>query len=151
LSILAFFTLVITGFTACAEFASYALIHPVIRSLPKEYHIRFEQGLLHTYGRIMPVLMPICVILTLGFAILTNELEGLERTIRFIASGMFILGTISTIVFNVPINNETKDWQAENPPSDWKEKRKRWEFFQAIRSWLLLLGFVFICFSVTNI
>ena len=148
MNILGFITLVITGFTACAEFTSYALVHPVIRHLPPKHHIRFEQGSLKTFGLVMPVLMPICVVLTVLFGILTQELGGLERAIRLSSAAMFILATITTIVFNVPINKEVKQWQAENPPSDWKEKRKRWMFFQAIRSWMLLLGFVLLCYSV---
>jgi hypothetical protein len=57
MDILGFITLVITGFTSCAEFGSYAFVHPVIRQLPPEHHIRVEQGLLKTFGRVMPVLM----------------------------------------------------------------------------------------------
>jgi uncharacterized membrane protein len=148
LEIIGFITLVIVGFTACAEFTSYALVHPVIRTLPQEQHIRFEQGSLDTFGRIMPVLMPVCVILTVGFAMLPQEIGDFERVIRMITALMLIIATITTIVFNVPINKEIKAWQASSPPSDWQEKRKRWMFYQAIRSWLLLFGFVLVCFSV---
>ncbi|MFC0274657.1 anthrone oxygenase family protein [Metabacillus herbersteinensis] len=149
MSFIVFFTLVITGFTACAEFSSYALVHPVIRSLPQEQHIRFEQSSLKTFGRIMPFLMPISVILTVVFAILPQGLDVFERAIRLSSAVMFVIATITTILFNVPLNKEIKLWEAKKPPSDWQEKRKRWMFFQAIRSWLLLLGFVLLCFSVT--
>ena len=50
-------------------------------------------------------------------------------------------GSVSTIVFNVPITLATGKWDADNPPADWKQSRDRWEFFQALRSWLLLIGF----------
>jgi uncharacterized membrane protein len=146
---LGFITIIIAGFTACAEFTSYALVHPVIRQLPQKEHIRFEQGSLKTYGLIMPIFMPISVILTLSFALFTNELGGIELTSRFSSAVMFILATIITIRYNVPINKEIKKWDADNPPTDWKQIRKRWMFFQSIRSWLLLIGFVLLCFSVT--
>ncbi|WP_394139902.1 anthrone oxygenase family protein [Cytobacillus oceanisediminis] len=146
---LGFITLIIAGFTACAEFASYALVHPVIRYLPQKQHIRFEQGSLKTYGLIMPIFMPASVILTLSFALFTKELGSIELASRFSTAGMFILATIITIRYNVPINKEIKQWDADNPPADWKEIRKRWMFFQSIRSWLLLFGFVLLCFSVT--
>ncbi len=149
MDILAFITLVIVGFTACAEFTSYTLVHPVIRHLPQKHHIRFEQGSLRTYGVIMPVLMPVCVVLTVAYAIFSQELEGIELVIRIASAVMFILATIFTIIFNVPINKEIKHWDADNPPTDWKDIRNRWMFFQAIRSWLLLIGFVLLCFSVT--
>ncbi|WP_282173347.1 DUF1772 domain-containing protein [Cytobacillus firmus] len=144
-----FITLLIAGFTACAEFTSYALVHPVIRHLPQKQHIFFEQASLKTYGRIMPILMPVSVILTLSFAVFTKELGTSELVSRFSSAGMFILATIITIRYNVPINKAIKQWDADNPPANWKEIRKRWMFFQSIRSWLLLIGFVLLCFSVT--
>ncbi|WP_082138986.1 DUF1772 domain-containing protein [Cytobacillus firmus] len=149
LDFLGFITLLIAGFTACAEFTSYALVHPVIRHLPQKQHIFFEQASLKTYGRIMPILMPVSVILTLSFAVFTKELGTIELASRFSSAGMFILATIITIRYNVPINKAIKQWDADNPPAAWKEIRKRWMFFQSIRSWLLLIGFVLLCFSVT--
>lgn len=149
MSILAFFTIIIASFTACAEFTSFALVHPVIRQLPQKQHILFEQGSLKTYGRIMPVFMPLSVILTLTLAIFAKEIGGIALISRFSSAGMFIVATIITIRYNVPINKAIKLWDADNPPTDWKEIRKRWMFFQSIRSWLLLIGFVLLCFSVT--
>jgi len=52
---LAVIALIVTGFTSCAEFGSYAFVHPVLRRLPPEHHILVEQGLLRTLGRVMPV------------------------------------------------------------------------------------------------
>jgi hypothetical protein len=42
--LLEFATLIIAGFTSCAEFGSYAFVHPVIRNLPAEYHVEVEKG-----------------------------------------------------------------------------------------------------------
>ncbi|GLB61846.1 DUF1772 domain-containing protein [Cytobacillus sp. NCCP-133] len=137
MDILGFMTIIIAGFTACAEFTSYALVYPVVRQLPKKQYIRFEQGSLKTYGLIMPAFMPLSVILTFSFAIFAKEFGGIEQICRFSSAGMFILATIITLRYNVPINKATKEWDADNPPSDWKEIRKRWMFFQSIRSWLL--------------
>jgi hypothetical protein len=49
---------------------------------------------------------------------------------------------VSTVIFNVPTNLATGRWDAENLPHDWKSTRNRWEFFQGLRSWLLLAGFL---------
>lgn len=149
LDFLGFITVMIAGFTACAEFTSYALVHPVIRHLPQKQHIQFEKGSLKTYGLIMPILMPISVILTLFFTLFTKELGSIELASRYCSAGMFILATLITIKYNVPINKAIKKRDADNPPNDWMEIRKRWMFFQSIRSWLLLIGFVLVCFSVT--
>ena len=63
-----FVALVVIGFVACAEFGSYAFVHPVIRRLPSAHHIRVEQGLLRTFGRVMPVGMPLSLLLALWYA-----------------------------------------------------------------------------------
>ncbi len=149
MDILGFVSLVITGFTACAEFGSYAFVHPVIRELPGEQHVQVERGLLKTFGRIMPVFMTLCVILAVAYAIQMNEQQSLARSVRWAAAAAFTLALISTIIFNVPMNLATGRWDPKNPPSDWKQVRTRWEFFQGVRSWLLLIGFVLLSLALT--
>ncbi len=117
---LGFITLIITGFTSCAEFGSYALVHPVIRHLPAEHHIRAEQGLLRTFGRVMPVLMTLCVILSISYAVSQNSIEDAARIVRWISAASFIVALVSTIIFNVPTNLATGRWNADNPPENWK-------------------------------
>jgi uncharacterized membrane protein len=136
-------TLVITGFVACAEFGSYAFVHPVIRQLPPVPHLTVEQGLLRTFGRVMPVGMTLCVVLAIANAS-AGQGEGGPEIWRWLAAAAFVLALASTIAFNVPINLATSRWDAQNPPPDWKQTRDRWELFQGLRSWLLLIGFVLV-------
>lgn len=56
---LTFLVLVSTGFAASAECGSWAFVHPVIRRLPPASHLGVEQGFLGTFGRVMPVLLPL--------------------------------------------------------------------------------------------
>jgi uncharacterized membrane protein len=136
-------TLVVTGFTSCAEFGSYAFVHPVVRRLPPRHHITVEQGLLRTFGRVMPGLMILCLVLAIADASRPGG-EGGPSLWRWLGTAAFAAALASTLVFNVPINLATSRWDAENPPTDWKQIRDRWELFQGVRSWLLLLGFVLV-------
>ncbi|MDQ3799879.1 MAG: DUF1772 domain-containing protein [Acidobacteriota bacterium] len=149
MDVLGFIALTVTGFAACAEFGSYAFVHPVIRDLPREHHVFVEKGLLKTFGRVMPVLMTLCVILSVSYAVSLNAAEGTARYVRWASAISFTVALVSTIIFNVPINAATGKWDAEKPPENWKEIRNRWEFFQALRSWLLLIGFVLLCLAMT--
>ena len=149
MDILGFITLAVVGFTSCAEFGSYAFVHPVIRNLPARYHLQVEQGLLKTFGLVMPVLMTLSVILSVGYAVQLNALEGAARAVRWASALSLVVALGSTIIFNVPINFATGKWDADNPPDDWKQSRNRWEVFQGLRSWLLLVGFVLLCLAVT--
>jgi len=141
MDVLGFATLVVGGFTACAEFGSYAFVHPVIRRLPPGYHIQVEQGLLRTFGRVMPPLMIATVALGIASASTTGG-QGGPPGWRWTAAGAWIAALISTVIFNVPVNLATGRWDPQHPPENWKQVRNRWEFFQGLRSWLLLAGFV---------
>ncbi|MEJ7725444.1 MAG: DUF1772 domain-containing protein [Actinomycetes bacterium] len=144
MNVLELMTLVITGFVACAEFGSYAFVHPVIRRLPVTAHLQVEQGLLKTFGRVMPIGMTLCLVLAIASA---TRADGDSTLWGWLAVAAFGLALASTVVFNVPINLATGKWDAENPPPDWKQTRNRWELFQGLRSWLLLIGFVLVCLS----
>src|SRR5258708_23994792 len=104
MDILGFVSLVITGFTACAEFGSYAFVHPVIRELPGEQHVQVERVLLKAFGRIMPVFMTLCLILAVAYAIQMNAQQSLARSVRSASAAAFTLALISTIFFTVPMH-----------------------------------------------
>jgi hypothetical protein len=114
MDILTFVTLSVTGFASCAEFGSYALVHPVIRKLPREHHIQVEQGLLRTFGRIMPALMTLCVVLSVSRIAVGRSVNSLH----WCSAASFSLALISTIIFNVPINRATEQWDSRDPPSN---------------------------------
>lgn len=142
--VLGFATLSVVGFTAFAEFGSYAFVHPVIRKLPVEHHVAVEKGLLRTFGRVMPVLMTLSAALAIANASVVGG-EGGPYLWRWAAAASLILALVSTIIVNVPINLATAKLDPAAPRSDWRSLRNRWEVFQGIRSWLLLIGFVLIC------
>lgn len=140
---LQFATLAVVGFVACAEFGSYAFVHPVIKRLPPRQHLHVEQGLLKTFGRVMPVGMTAAPVLALLSASLGSEAD--VSWLSWVAVIALFLALATTIAVNVGINVRTGRWDAENPPENWREIRTRWEVFQGIRSWLLLIGFILVC------
>jgi uncharacterized membrane protein len=150
MAIFTFVALVVTGFAACAEFGSYAFVHPVIRRLPQEHHVAVEQGLLGTFGRVMPGLMTTSVVISIAYTVLSWDAAPATRWLSVVAAASFGAALISTAIVNVPINQATGTWDAQNPPPEWKATRDRWEFFQGVRSWLLLLGFIFLCAAVSS-
>lgn len=142
--LLQFAALTVVGFVACAEFGSYAFVHPVIRRLPPEHHLRVEQGLLRTFGRVMPVGMTAAPVLAVSYALDTGALAA------WFAAGTLTVALVATIAVNVGINLRTARWDPDRPPADWKHTRDRWERFQAMRSWLLLAGFVLVCLAASG-
>jgi uncharacterized membrane protein len=144
--VLVFLTPLILGFTASAEFASFAFVHPLIRRLEARDHIRVEQGLLKTFGRVMPVLMPLSAVVTVAYAVAGDGGGG--TALRWVSAGLVLLSVITTLIVNVPINAATSRWDPDDPPQDWQATRQRWEQFQGIRTVPLLIAFVLICLAI---
>jgi uncharacterized membrane protein len=141
--------LLIAGFTACAEFGSYAFVHPVIRRLPSGQMVAFEQGLLRTFGRAYPILMPLSGLMLLGHAAWAQG-EGGPPIWRWLAVIAWLIATLTTLIVNVPINVATAKWDPESLPRDWRSVRRRWESFQAVRAWLLLTAFLMLCLGFAD-
>lgn len=64
---------------------------------------------------------------------------------RWLAAISLISALVSTIIVNVPINLATGRLDPAAPPADWRSTRNRWEVFQGLRSWLMVIGFTFTC------
>ena len=144
MDVLGLVVLLLTGFAACAEFGSYAFVHPVIRLLPTAQMISFEQGLLRTFGRAYPILMPLGGLILIVYAAWGGG-EGGPSIWRWLAIAAWAIATATTLLVNVPINAATGKWEPHNPPQDWTELRRQWDVFQAVRAWLLLVAFVLVC------
>ena len=142
---LTFAVIAVVGFTACAEFGSYAFVHPVIRRLPAVEQVAFEKGLLRTFGAVMPLLMTATPVLAGSWA---ATHDGPARLIAGAAAALTTIALITTTAVNVGINRATGHWDPADPPQDWQQTRRRWDRFQGIRSWLLLLGFVTLAAAV---
>jgi Domain of unknown function (DUF1772) len=145
--LLAFSAVVVPGFTACAEFGSYAFVHPVIKRLEVAAHIQVERGLVRTFGRVMPVLMTLSLVLLISWA---AQASSVPAGLRVVAVGAWALGLVTTILVNVRINLQTAGWTPEDSPERWRAMRQRWELFQGIRSWAFLISFVTVAAAITG-
>ncbi|GAB2535027.1 anthrone oxygenase family protein [Brachybacterium huguangmaarense] len=137
--------LLVTGFVGCAEFASVALVHPVIRRLPEPSQVLMESGLLTTFGRVMPVGMTAAAVLAgIGAA----RYQPLAFTLAVV---VLTIALIVTIIGNVPINRWQSRVEGDDVPDGFIARRRRWDLFQAIRGSLQLLGFVLVAFGTASL
>lgn len=145
--LLTFAAVAIPGFTASAEFGSYAFVHPVLRKLEVSAHVQVEQGLVRTFGRVMPVLMTMSLVLVIIWGTTTSDAP---IVLRALAIGTWALGLITTIAVNVGINLRSSSWTPDKNPDRWRAMRQRWEAFQALRSWAFLLSFLLVTAAVAG-
>jgi uncharacterized membrane protein len=97
----------------------------------------------------MPIAMPLSLILAIANASISGG-HGGPAFWRWLAVASLAAALASTLVFNVPINLATGRWDLDNPPENWRQTRNKWEFFQALRSWELLIAFILIAVGFTT-
>lgn len=140
-TVLSALVLILSGWLAGAESASWALVQPVVARLDDTPQIRMQQGMLRTFGRVMPVLLPVTSVLIVVTAVLAPA--GVARVLWVIAAVAAAVLIAFTLRVNVPINKRTLAWDAQHPPDGWQADRHRWHTYQGVRA--LLLGVWFLC------
>lgn len=137
-------TVLVTGFVGSAEFASVALVHPVIRRLAPDDQLVFEQGLLRTFGRVMPVGMTAATALAITLAVAAPSAWPIA------AAASLTVALVVTIIGNVPINLRTGRITTDAAPAGFVAMRRRWDAFQLVRGSLQLIGFVLVAIAVVS-
>jgi uncharacterized membrane protein len=141
-------SVLLVGWIAGAELGSWCCVQPVVARLPYEQFVAAEQGMLRTFGRLMPILMPLSGILAVALLILSREETGVVLWLRVIAAFCIAVTVVTTLLVNVPINAQTASWQLINDPSEWQQMRERWHFFQGVRAALFAAAFVLLAMTV---
>jgi uncharacterized membrane protein len=141
-------SLVLVGWIAGAELGSWGCVQPVVARLPYEQYVAVEQGMLRTFGRIMPVLMPLSGAFAIGLVLVSQEERGAVFWLRVAAALCLAMTVVTTLTVNVPINMRTARWQLSNDASEWKAMRDRWHAFQGVRGGLFAAAFLLMSISV---
>ena len=141
-------SILVVGWVAGAESGSWSCVQPLVERLPYEQQIAMEQGMLRTFGRIMPILMPLSGILAVATAIDSAGGDGGALWLRIAAAACVGAATITTLVVNVPINARTGRWQPTDDNAEWSRMRTRWHVFQGVRSILLVAAFIMLAVAL---
>jgi uncharacterized membrane protein len=135
-------SLLLVGWIAGAELGSWCCVQPVVARLPYEYYVAAEQAMLRTFGRIMPVLMPLSGVLAILLVVLSRGERTVVLWLRVAAALCIAVTVVTTLTVNLPINTRTASWKLANDSSEWQQMRERWYLFQGVRGWLFASAFV---------
>jgi uncharacterized membrane protein len=139
-------SLLLVGWIAGAELGSWCCVQPVVARLPYEAYVAAEQGMLRTFGRIMPVLMPLSGVLAIVLVAVSRGESNVVFGFRVAAAVCLAITVVSTLIVNVPINTRTARWQTGDDPFEWQSMRERWHAFQGLRG--ALFGAAFLLLSI---
>jgi uncharacterized membrane protein len=53
---------------------------------------------------------------------------------------LFVVALAITLLVNVPIDNQIKEWTIQTMPADWEAIRDRWKLYHTIRTFSSLIG-----------
>ena len=146
-TVLSTLVLLLSGWLAGAESASWALLQPVVARLDDTPQIRMQQGMLRTFGRVMPILLPLTSVLIVVTAVVAPARA--PRGLWGVAAAAAAVLIGFTLTVNVPINKRTLTWDAEHPPEGWRADRHRWHAYQGVRAVLLAVWFLCAVGAVT--
>ena len=137
-----FVNLFITGVLTGNEFGSWAALHPALRELPHQAHVRSEQAVTRRYGKMMPALMMGALVSFVPVLSLVSDRRSLP--FLFDLAGMLCYATMLmiTLAGNIPINRSTLELDPDKTSrEEFLELRARWARLHAARNVLNLAGF----------
>jgi uncharacterized membrane protein len=141
-------SLLVVGFVAGAELGSWCCVQPVVARLPYEQFVATEQAMLRTFGRIMPLLMPLSGVLAIALIVMSRGESRLVFWLRVAAAICLAVTVVTTLTVNVPINTRTANWQLESDVFEWQQMRQRWHAFQGVRGGLFGCAFTLLTISL---
>lgn len=124
------------------EFTVAAFIHPSLSGDNHRSNLPAIQRFAHLYGAVMPVWMGVTT--TLQIMVCSAAWFYSQPAFPWLCATALIWVTIIpySLLFPVPLNNQVKEWDVKNLPSDWEEIRQRWDLYNWLRVMLLITAFL---------
>ena len=142
--------IVVAGLMVGSELAVAAFVHPTLNRLPDAVHLPAANALARVQGRLMPFWYIIVFLLTLAEVLIRWNQSGRLPIWIAMSAVLWLLSSIYSITFLVPINNRIASWEKVTPPADWKAFRNRWDLLHRWRVALLTMAFTFLIVGVVS-
>lgn len=96
-------------------------------------------------GLPMSILTPIALLSTLPVLFWLNQQQSkLAFYLALAGFALFVAALAITLLVNVPIDNQIRQWTVQSLPPGWETIRDRWEFYHALRTFVSMAGIGFI-------
>ncbi|WP_423919175.1 anthrone oxygenase family protein [Frigoribacterium sp. 2-23] len=136
--------LVLVGLLAGEELIVRWGIQPALRRLPDDAHVRTRIALVKSLKVVVPIVMVPAVLASVAVVVIAGADDGLGW--RIAAMAALVVFALASFVGTVPINIGVNDWDAADPPADWKHVVRRWERIDVVRS--SAAGLAFVLFTI---
>jgi hypothetical protein len=92
------------------------------------------------FGGVMPFWYAAVLLLFIIEAWVHWPLISATSRLLLIASVLWLLSILFTLICPVPINNRIASWDLNALPADWRDQHKRWDRLHAVRVVALLVA-----------
>jgi uncharacterized membrane protein len=111
-----------------------------IASFSPETFLAIGQRMIGNLAPVMPILMPAAILSTIPVLIMLYRRRSKFFYPTLAGFSFFVAALTITLVVEVPIDNQIKQWTVSSLPADWKQIRDRWELFHEIRTFASVGG-----------
>jgi uncharacterized membrane protein len=137
-----FVNVLLTGVLTGNEFGSWAALHPALRELPHQAHVRSEQAVTRRYGKMMPSLMTGALLSFVPVLSLVSDRRSLSFLFDLVGILCYATMLAITLVGNIPINRRTLELAPDTTSrEEFLELRARWDRLHTARNVMNLTGF----------
>jgi uncharacterized membrane protein len=137
-----FVNLFLAGALTGNEFGSWTALHPALRELPHQAHVRSEQAVTRRYGKMMPALMTGAIISFVPVLSLVSDRRSLSFLFSLAGMVCYAVMLAITLTGNIPINRRTRELDPDTTTrEEFLELRARWDRLHTARNALNLTGF----------
>jgi uncharacterized membrane protein len=92
----------------------------------------------------MRFLMPLALLSALVALSWTPQKRSATFVLTSLGLVLMIGATLVTVVVEVPIDNQIKQWTVSSLPANWQVLRDRWEFYHTVRTFVALAALAFV-------
>ncbi len=112
-----------------------------IAAFTPETYLAIGQEMIHNLAAPMQVLMPLTIVSTLVVLVFLPRKRSGAFYLTSIGLLLLVGATLITVLVEVPIDNQIRNWTVASLPSNWQSIRDRWEFHHAVRTFVSLASF----------
>ena len=121
------------------ELAVGVFVHPVLSALPDATHAGAAKSLARLLGRVMPFCYA-AALLWVVVAVFARGVGTGSWWACLASAGLLALTIPFTLICLVPINDRVAALDLGALPADWKDDRRRWDRYHAVRIAILVLA-----------
>jgi uncharacterized membrane protein len=107
-----------------------------ITSIAPQTFLDIGQTTIANLAAPMAILMLAALILCLGILLALFRTRTIAFYLTLAGFLCMIAALLITLLVNVPIDNQLKNWTVATLPADWQDIRERWELFHSLRTFI---------------